>query len=296
MKMRRNKRRYGVHPIWKERKNKGHYHNLIREMRNQESEFFRKYLRMTPSSFDKLLKLIQDRMKKYSQNEPISPGERLAVTLRFLATGDSYKSLSYAFYLGFSTVQKIIPETCDIIWNALKDKYIPGNNSVVLLAIADAHCRFLAVDIGAYGSFSDGGVLRASALGQQLKNGTLELPEPSMLPNSNILAPHVLIGDEAFQLRQDFLRPFPGKQLSTMRQIFNYRLSRARRCIECAFGLLANRWRVYRSPIYLMPNNVDKVIKATIVLHNYMINEDNVTGKAIYCPSGYMDHIDENGM
>lgn len=106
-------------------------------MRNQESEFFRKYLRMTPSSFDKLLKLIQDRMKKYSQNEPISPGERLAVTLRFLATGDSYKSLSYAFYLGFSTVQKIIPETCDIIWNALKDKYIPGNNSVVLLAIAD---------------------------------------------------------------------------------------------------------------------------------------------------------------
>lgn len=117
-----------------------------------------------------------------------------------------------------------------------------------------------------------------------------------MLPNSNILAPHVLIGDEAFQLRQDFLRPFPGKQLSTMRQIFNYRLSRARRCIECAFGLLANRWRVYRSPIYLMPNNVDKVIKATIVLHNYMINEDNVTGKAIYCPSGYMDHIDENGI
>ncbi|XP_023242431.1 protein ALP1-like [Centruroides sculpturatus] len=331
----------------------------MKDMKNNHSSIFRNYLRMAPSLFDKLLTLIADQLQKYSNNEPISPGECLAITLRFLATGDSYKSLAYAFYVGFSTIQKIIPETCQVIWDTLKEKYIPepteqiwrksaieferlwqfpnccgavdgkhvniqqpansgsqfynykvifkmnenfnlikflpGTNSIVLLGIADAHCKFLAVDVGAYGSFSDGGVLKASALGKNLKNGTLGIPSSSILPNSNTVAPHVLI-DEAFQLHPDFMRPYPGRQLSPLQSVFNYRLSRARRCIECAFGILANRWRIFRRPIALAPNNTDKIIKAAVVLHNYMITENNSSDEAAYCPEGYRDYLDPNGV
>lgn len=96
------------------------------------------------------------------------------------------------------------------------------------MAIVDAEYKFLAVDIGAYGSSSDGGIFKSSEIGQALEKGTSGLPGPTTLPRSNIQAPHVLLGDEAFQLRNDFLRPYPGRNLDSQKRVFNYRLSRAR--------------------------------------------------------------------
>jgi len=43
------------------------------------------------------------------------PGERLALTLRYIASGDSYKSLSYSFLIGHSTISKIVPQVCAAI-------------------------------------------------------------------------------------------------------------------------------------------------------------------------------------
>jgi hypothetical protein len=42
------------------------------------------------------------RITKTSQRQPISPTERLMVTLRYLGTGDSFHSLSYNFRMGVS--------------------------------------------------------------------------------------------------------------------------------------------------------------------------------------------------
>jgi hypothetical protein len=53
-------------------------------------------------------------------------------------------------------------------------------------------------------------------------------------------------------------------------RIFNYRLSRARRFVESAFGLLAARWRVYQKPFEIPVSKVDKVVLATCVLHNFL--------------------------
>ncbi|XP_017472518.1 PREDICTED: uncharacterized protein LOC108363622 [Rhagoletis zephyria] len=54
----------------------------------------------------------------------IPPGERLAVTLRFLASGDSYKSLSVAFRIAPNTISIFIPEVCNAIYKALKSEYL----------------------------------------------------------------------------------------------------------------------------------------------------------------------------
>ena len=47
--------------------------------------------------------------------DPISPGVKLAVTLRYLATGDSNTTLQYAFRVASPTIEKFVPEVCDTI-------------------------------------------------------------------------------------------------------------------------------------------------------------------------------------
>ena len=47
---------------------------------------------------------------------------------RFLASGDSFKTLQLRFHIGLSTVHQVIKETCDIIWDVLQPKYMPVPN------------------------------------------------------------------------------------------------------------------------------------------------------------------------
>ena len=102
---------------------------------------------------------------------------------------------------------------------------------------------------------------------------------PRQLPNDTeeTHEPYVLLGDEAFPLRCDLMRPFARHGLTNERHIFNYQLSRARRVVENAFGILANQWRLYHCHIYLNPDNVTTVVKATVVLHNILaLSNDKV--------------------
>ena len=144
--------------------------------------------------------------------------------------------------------------------------------SIVLLAVASADYRFVMVDIGAYGSSNDSGVLNNTALFKCLKKKKLGIPTSKQLPNDTkeTRVPHVLLGDEAFPLRCDMMRPFARNTLTNERRIFNYRLSRARKVVEMAFGILANRWRIFHRRIYLHPDNVTTVVKATVLLHNIL--------------------------
>lgn len=147
-----------------------------------------------------------------------------------------------------------------------------GPYSIVLLAVVDARQRFRVVDIGAYGRTSDGGTLANSNFGKVLQNGTLDLPEDSLLAGAEQLGcqPHVFVADEAFPLQRHLMRPFPGSNLSRMKRMFNYRLSRARIIVETTFGILSAQWRMYRRVIGTSPDTVERCVKATCVLHNFM--------------------------
>ena len=69
---------------------------------------------MSPERFEHLLQLIGPKITKEDTRfrKSIPAGERLALTLRFLASGDSQKSLSFSYRMGTTTVSNIIKETC----------------------------------------------------------------------------------------------------------------------------------------------------------------------------------------
>ena len=56
--------------------------------------------------------------------EPFSPAERLAVTLRYLASGDSQTSIGFLFKMGRSTVNGIIEKVCTELWRVLSPDYV----------------------------------------------------------------------------------------------------------------------------------------------------------------------------
>lgn len=56
--------------------------------------------------------------------QPISAAEKLAVTLRFLATGESFQSLMYQYRISKSTISLFVPEVCTAIYSVLLKDYM----------------------------------------------------------------------------------------------------------------------------------------------------------------------------
>lgn len=144
--------------------------------------------------------------------------------------------------------------------------------SIVLVAVADSNYCFRYIDVGGYGHEGDSNLFKATDLGKKIYTQALNLPLPTSLPNcpSGTALPFVFVADEAFALCENLLRPYPAKNLTPQKKVFNYRLSRARRFVECAFGILANKWRILHRPIDVNVEFVDSIVKTCCVLHNYV--------------------------
>ena len=140
------------------------------------------------------------------------------------------------------------------------------------MAISNANYEIILLDIGAPGRHSDGGVWRNTEIYERLENNTLLLPPFRAVEPGGVELPFVLVADEAFPLTSYMMRPYPRSgRLDLSKKVFNYRLSKARRVVENAFGLLASRMRIYRKPIIANTSTVVKIIQATVCLHNFIL-------------------------
>nr|CAH7768092.1 unnamed protein product [Callosobruchus chinensis] len=189
LRKRRERRRFNVHPILRDRMTHSMFITLYPKLREHSEKFFN-YFRMSVTSFDDLLNIIQEDLAPY---------------------------------------------------------------------------------IGAYGKSNDSTIFKESVFYKKLVEKTLDIPEPRPISQTDITPlPHVIVGDEAFSLSENIMRPYCGKSLTTKKRILNYRLSRARRYIECCFGILANKWRIFHRPLNVDIEFTENLIKACCVLHNYV--------------------------
>lgn len=162
--------------------------------------------------------------------------------------------------------------------------------SLVMLAVADHQYRFIYMDVGAEGKSSDGGVWARTQLQEDLNDpaNPLNIPPPKPIAGVQQDVPHYLVGDDAFPLRPNLMKPFPQLNMTLRQRVFNYRLSRCRRVIENAFGILTTKFRLFRRELTMHPQNCEVVIGAAVTLHN-MLREK--CGKS-YIPSGLVDAED----
>ncbi|PVD20418.1 hypothetical protein C0Q70_18573 [Pomacea canaliculata] len=143
-------------------------------------------------------------------------------------------------------------------------------HSVVLLAVVDAFYRFIWYYVGENGRNNDAGIFACTTLSKAVESKTLQVPAPRELAHSHVKMPFVLVGDEAFPLKEHLMKPYPQRGLGDHDNIFNYRLSRVRRVSENAFGILVNRFRLLLNTLNLSPDVVACVTESCVALHNFL--------------------------
>lgn len=151
-------------------------------------------------------------------------------------------------------------------------------DSLILFAVCDAKYRFITVDVGARGRESDGGVFDRSDFGKLFNTNQLRLPPDVYNEKVGSHLPYVFLGDAAFPFSPHLLKPFEHDIKGKPEEVvYNYRLSRARRVIENAFGILSARYRILRRNIIGSETLTQSILLATTALHNlHLMREDSV--------------------
>jgi len=100
----------------KRRERYGHYSSLLNELKTEDEKAFYNYTRPPRGLYDEVLLRVEGRIeKKDTYRKSLPHGLKLSITLRHLACGDNYPSLSYNFRVAPNTISLIINEVCDAI-------------------------------------------------------------------------------------------------------------------------------------------------------------------------------------
>ena len=317
----------------------GMYEKLMGELEREDVLGFRNSIRIEPARFYELLQRIGDRITKQNTfyRKPLEPGLKLAITLRYYATGDSYHSLMYSFRVAHNTISEIVLDVSSAIvaefaveviscpttseeWQASADMFATkwqfhhamgaldgkhvrircpakggslyynykGFHSIIMMALVDAEYKFMWIDVGTAGSHSDAQIFNHSELKDAIDDGIIGFPNAAPLPGDDKDIPFFLIGDDAFALSTWMMKPYSTRNLEHDERIFNYRLSRGRRIVENAFGILANRFRCLLTTMQQTPETVAMIVEACVCLHNQI---------RMWAPGMFQadaDHEDEN--
>ncbi|CAM5075807.1 unnamed protein product [Natator depressus] len=140
-----------------------------------------------------------------------------------------------------------------------------GCFSMVLQALVDHKRRFTNINVGWPGTVHDTRVFRNSGLFKQLQEG-IYFPDQKITAGDAEM-PVVIFGDPAYPLMPWLMKSYTGT-LDSSKELFNYRLSKCRMVVECAFGCLKGRWRSLLTRSDLSKTNIPIVIAVCCMLHN----------------------------
>lgn len=121
------------------------------------------------------------------------------------------------------------------------------------------------------------GIFARCAMGKAIRDGRFNIPPEQMITGTTRSAPFIVVGDQAFPLLVNLMRPYPEKQIinNSQKEEFNYRLSRARRVSENAFGISTSLFSIFQKPIDLRCDETrNNLIISSCILHN-MIRDEN---------------------
>ena len=117
----------------------GASNNLLRELKLEEPTDYKNFLRMNGQQFDQLLEKVKYRISKKdtAMREALSPQIKLEITLRYLATGDSFRSLEYLYRVPKSTISSFLVQVLEAVYEVLQEfiKVSVNNHSLLISAI-----------------------------------------------------------------------------------------------------------------------------------------------------------------
>ena len=98
----------------------GCYQRLVKELEIEDEVAYRDFFRMNATRLWFLVDKVACRIEKKDtvMRTCIKPDERMAVTLRYLATGETFKSFEYSFRMS-RTISAIVVETCEAIYQVV---------------------------------------------------------------------------------------------------------------------------------------------------------------------------------
>jgi hypothetical protein len=115
--------------------------------------------------------------------------------------------------------------------------------------VVDAAYKFTITDVGWYGKLSDGRRFCFSCTFDTTRNKSRNILPDKCLPSTNISLPFVCIGDEAYPLFANLLKPYSGENLDPDAVFFNKQVPRACKTNECAFDMFYSKWHIFSKAI-----------------------------------------------
>ena len=245
------------------------------------------------------------------RNFALTAEQQIRLALRYLATGDNFTTVGDSFGVHKSTVSRTLHRFLDAVRNTFvnelvtfpagdamqnavekyrdvagipsvigcidgtrveiigpakhEDQYINrhGTYSINAMCVCGPTLRFYCVNANMPGCVNDSRVFRNSALRQQLEQGWRPWPNG------------VLLGDSGYANGDYLITPILNPQ-TPQEERFNRAHRKTRRYIECAFGVLKQRFRCLLRSMRLAPQKAGKVILVCVALHNLLINEEEV--------------------
>ncbi|KAL4112334.1 hypothetical protein QTP88_016144 [Uroleucon formosanum] len=94
---------------------------LTRELASEDPDSYCNFFRINEDMFNILLKKVENKIMKCDtiMRNALSPELKLEITMRYLATGDSYKSLQYLYRVLASSICSFLPAVFDAIYEGL---------------------------------------------------------------------------------------------------------------------------------------------------------------------------------